>query len=81
MAGRALVARSVLAIAELALEAAGGSGFYRDVGIERRFRDAQGARFHALQQGAQHEFTGRLAIGLDIDAPTGQVFMGAAHAS
>jgi alkylation response protein AidB-like acyl-CoA dehydrogenase len=73
MVGRALVARSVLAAADLALECAGGGGFYRDLGLERRFRDAQGARFHPLQAGAQHEFAGRIALGLDIDAPAGEV--------
>jgi acyl-CoA dehydrogenase len=73
MCGRALAARAVLATADLAMELAGGAGFYRDAGLERRFRDAQGARFHPLQAGAQHEYAGRMALGLDIDAPPGDV--------
>ena len=66
MIGRSLVARHALATADLAMEAAGGAAFYRDNGLERRFRDIQGARHHPMQPGAQQEFAGRLALGLDI---------------
>ncbi|BDB26880.1 hypothetical protein Tamer19_19210 [Cupriavidus sp. TA19] len=73
MCGRTLAARAVLATVEAAMDLAGGAGFYRDTGLERRFRDAQGARFHPLQAGAQQEYAGRMALGLDIDAPPGEV--------
>jgi acyl-CoA dehydrogenase len=49
------------------MEVAGGSSFYRDVGLERAFRDVQAARFHPLQEKPQLRYTGRLALGLDID--------------
>jgi alkylation response protein AidB-like acyl-CoA dehydrogenase len=68
MIGRALVARSVLAIADLALEAAGGNGFYRSQGLERLFRDLQAARFHPLADGPQHDYAGRTALGLEVRA-------------
>ena len=68
MIGRTLVARSVLSVAEHALEAAGGSGFYRDRGLERLFRDAQAARFHPLQEGPQRDYAGRVALGLEVSA-------------
>ena len=67
MIGRTLVARGVLKTVELAMEAASGSSFYRSVGLERLFRDAQGARFHPLRESAQHEYAGRMALGLDVD--------------
>ncbi|SPA42266.1 putative acyl-CoA dehydrogenase [Cupriavidus taiwanensis] len=73
MSARTLAARAVLATVEAAMDLAGGAGFYRDAGLERRFRDAQGARFHPLQAGAQQEYAGRMALGLEIDAPTGEV--------
>lgn len=73
MSGRALAARAVLATVDTALELAGGAGLYRDAGLERRFRDAQGARFHPLQAGAQLEYAGRMALGLNIDAPPGDL--------
>jgi alkylation response protein AidB-like acyl-CoA dehydrogenase len=68
MIGRALVARSVLRVAELALETAGGASFYRSRGLERLFRDLQAARFHPLADGAQHDYAGRTALGLEVRA-------------
>ncbi|MDY0872147.1 acyl-CoA dehydrogenase family protein [Dongia rigui] len=66
MMGRTLVARHAIAAVELAMEAAGGAGFYRDAGLERLFRDIQGARFHPMQQGPQATYAGRMALGLDV---------------
>ena len=68
MIGRTLVARGVLNTVELAMEAAGGGAFYRSAGLERLFRDAQACRYHPLQEGAQRAFTGKLALGQDVDA-------------
>ena len=65
MIGRSLVARHALAAVELAMETAGGSAFYRDKELERRFRDIQGARYHPMRTGPQQEFAGRMALGLD----------------
>lgn len=67
MIGRTLVARGVLKTIELAMEAAGGGAFYRSVGLERLFRDAQACRYHPLQEGAQRAFTGKLALGQDVE--------------
>jgi alkylation response protein AidB-like acyl-CoA dehydrogenase len=67
MIGRALIARGVLKTVELAMEAAGGSAFYRSTGLERLFRDAQAARYHPLRDGAQQTYAGRIALGLDVD--------------
>jgi hypothetical protein len=33
--------------------------------FERLFRDAQGARYHPLQEGLQKDFTARFALGLE----------------
>jgi indole-3-acetate monooxygenase len=70
MIGRSLVARHAIAAVEMAMEAAGGAAFYRSAGLERRFRDIQGARYHPLQGGPQASFAGSIALGL----PTDQVF-------
>ena len=70
MIGRTLVARHAIAAVELAMETAGGAGFYRAAGLERRFRDIQGARYHPMQSGTQATFAGTLALGL----PTDRVF-------
>ena len=67
MIGRSLVAENAIRTVELALELAGGAGFYRSHGLERRFRDIQGARFHPLQQGPQATYAGSMALGLPVD--------------
>ncbi len=67
MIGRSLMARHAIAAVELAMEAAGGGAFYRAAGLERRFRDIQGARYHPLQSGPQAAYAGSMALGLPID--------------
>ena len=64
--GRTLAGQNAIRAVEKAMEIAGGAGCYRDAGLERLFRDVQGARFHPLQE-KQQRLTGRLALGLDID--------------
>ena len=48
-----------------AMELAGGPGFYRELGLERLFRDMQGAPYHALPEKKQQVFSGRLAFGME----------------
>jgi len=67
MTGRTLVARGVLNTVTLAMELAGGAAFHRAHRLERLFRDAQAARFHPLREGAQRRYSGRVALGLDVD--------------
>jgi alkylation response protein AidB-like acyl-CoA dehydrogenase len=67
MIGRQLVARHAIAAVEYAMELAGGAGFYRSAGLERRFRDVQAARYHPLQSGPQAEYAGAMALGLPVD--------------
>lgn len=67
MIGRTLVARHGIEAVELAMELAGGASFYRATGLERRFRDIQGARFHPMQTGPQARYTGAMALGLSVD--------------
>jgi acyl-CoA dehydrogenase len=64
---RALVARSAIRTVELALVAAGGAGYFKSMGLERLFRDIQGARFHPLPEAPQRRLAGRVALGLPID--------------
>jgi alkylation response protein AidB-like acyl-CoA dehydrogenase len=64
MIGRSLVARHAIEAVELAMELGGGASFYRENGLERRFRDIQGARFHPLQAGPQARYAGAMAFGL-----------------
>ncbi len=67
MIGRQLVERHAIASVEHAMELAGGVGFFRSAGLERRFRDIQAARYHPLTAGPQAEFAGSLALGLPVE--------------
>ncbi len=67
MIGKNLMTQHAIAAVELAMELAGGAGFYRAAGLERRFRDIQAARYHPLQSGPQAEYAGAVALGLPTD--------------
>lgn len=67
MIGRTLAGGAAIRAVEKAMEVLGGAAFYQSIGLERLFRDVQGARYHPLQLKAQHRYTGRLALGLNID--------------
>ena len=65
---RTLAGKAVLRTCDKAMEVGSGAGFYRALGLERLFRDAQAARFHPLQEKPQALFTGRCALGLDVNS-------------
>lgn len=66
MTGRTLVAKAVLNVADRAMEIAGGSAFYRKLGLEKLFRDLQGARYHPLREEAQRKLSGQQTLGWDL---------------
>lgn len=70
MMGRTIVAEQSIKVVELAMELAGGRGFYRRTELERRFRDIQAARYHPLLPGPQAMFAGAVAL----DLPTNNIF-------
>ena len=51
----------------LAMVVAGGGSYFKSMGLEKLFRDIQGARFHPLPDGPQRRLAGRVALGLPID--------------
>jgi acyl-CoA dehydrogenase len=67
--GRAVAGRAAMRTVEAAMDVAGGAGFYRDLGLERLFRDVQGARYHPVRGSAQLAYAGRVALGLDVNGP------------
>lgn len=62
---KTIAAKAALQTVEKALEASGGAGFYRALGLERLLRDVHGAQFHPLPEKRQLLFTGRHALGQD----------------
>jgi acyl-CoA dehydrogenase len=67
--GRAVVGPAAIRTVEIAMEVASGAGFYRNLGLERLFRDVQGARYHPVRGNAQLLFAARVALGLDVNGP------------
>jgi alkylation response protein AidB-like acyl-CoA dehydrogenase len=65
---KTIAANAVIATVNKAVETVGGSALFRNVGIERLWRDVQGAPFHPLPEKRQLQFSGRVALGL---APIG----------
>ncbi|SHJ99266.1 Acyl-CoA dehydrogenase [Roseomonas rosea] len=66
MTGKAILAEHAIRAAELSMELGGGESFLRSNGLERLFRDIQGARFHPLQSGPQARYAGAMALGLPV---------------
>jgi acyl-CoA dehydrogenase len=67
MIRRTIAGRAALQTVEQAMEVVGGASFFRSAGLERLFRDVQGARFHPLTEKRQLEYTGRFTLGLAIE--------------
>ncbi|MGE0748047.1 MAG: acyl-CoA dehydrogenase family protein [Rhodospirillales bacterium] len=68
---RALAGRAAVATVEKAMEVIGGGAYFRRAGVERLFRDVQGARFHPLADKEQLAYAGRIAVGLGPDPIAG----------
>ena len=62
---KTIAAQALTLAVEKALEAVGGAGIFRGLGLERLVRDIHAAQFHPLQAKRQYRFTGRAALGLD----------------
>jgi alkylation response protein AidB-like acyl-CoA dehydrogenase len=67
MAAKAAITEAGLEVCDLALDVAGGGGFYRTAPIERCLRDVRGIRFHPLTPEETLLHAGKLALGLPAD--------------
>lgn len=56
------VAMACISTVEQAMGIVGGQGFYRGFGLERLFRDVQGARYHPLPELNQMQFCGEFLL-------------------
>ena len=68
---KTVAAEACKAVCAKAVEACGGPGFMRAMGIESLLRDVMASHFHPLQEKRQHLFTGSVALGR---TPPGQAF-------
>jgi alkylation response protein AidB-like acyl-CoA dehydrogenase len=63
---KAAAAEAALTVTDLAMKLCGGAAFRKDVGIERRFRDARAARIMAPTTDALLDFVGRAVFELPL---------------
>jgi isovaleryl-CoA dehydrogenase len=63
---KAAAAEAALTVTDLAMKVCGGAAFRKELGIERRFRDARAARVMAPTTDALLDFIGRATLGLPL---------------
>lgn len=63
---KAAAAEMALEVTELALRVCGGTGFKRELGVERHFRDARASGVMAPTTDTLYDFVGRLLCGLPL---------------
>lgn len=59
---KTVAAKACIGVVEKAMGLVGGKGYYRKFGMEKLFRDAQGAKYHPLQERDQVEFLGEFLL-------------------
>lgn len=62
---KTLAVRASEATVAKAIEATGGSAYFRSTDLERLMRDVRAGDFHPLPEKRQHQFSGRVSMGLD----------------
>ncbi len=65
LARKAIAARAVKDVVEIASELVGGPGFFKGHAMERIVRDVRAMNFHPLPIRRQQVFSGRMALGLN----------------
>lgn len=63
---KAAASEASLAVTDLAMKVCGGSAFRKELGVERRFRDARAARVMAPTTDALYDFVGRAMCGMPL---------------
>ncbi|MGH9131200.1 MAG: acyl-CoA dehydrogenase family protein [Acidimicrobiales bacterium] len=63
---KAAASEAALAVTDLAMKVCGGSAFRKELGVERRFRDARAARVMAPTTDALYDFVGRALCGMPL---------------
>jgi alkylation response protein AidB-like acyl-CoA dehydrogenase len=66
---KAAAAEAAIEVTDLAMKVGGGAAFRKELGIERRFRDARAARVMAPTTDALLDFVGRAISGLPLLDP------------
>ena len=67
MQGKRHVVTEAVAVVDIAMEAVGGSSYFRRSPLERAYRDVRAGKFHPLTPEKTLLYAGRLALGLPAD--------------
>jgi acyl-CoA dehydrogenase len=67
MAAKREIALGGVEVCDLAMEVAGGAGYYRTSPIERCYRDVRGAKFHPFTPEQTLTHAGKVSLGLPAD--------------
>ncbi len=67
LVGRTLAGRAAIGRWSRRWRSSAAPRSIRALGLERLFRDVQGARYHQVREPAQVLYAGRLALGLDVN--------------
>lgn len=67
MAAKREIALAGIEVCDLAMDVAGGAGYYRSSPIERCYRDVRGAKYHPFSPDETLVHAGRLALGRPAD--------------
>jgi alkylation response protein AidB-like acyl-CoA dehydrogenase len=59
---KTILSKACIRTVEIAMELAGGQGFFRDFGLEKIFRDIQASKFHPLPERDQLVFSGNYIL-------------------
>jgi alkylation response protein AidB-like acyl-CoA dehydrogenase len=62
MSRKTITANACISVVTQAMDIVGGQGFYREFGMERRFRDIQSAKYHLLPEPEQQRFLGEYLL-------------------
>ena len=63
---KAAAGEAAIAVTDLAMKVCGGAAFRKELGVERRFRDARAARVMAPTTDALLDFVGRAINGMPL---------------
>ena len=72
---KAAAGEAAVAVTDLAMKVCGGAAFRKELGIERRFRDARAARVMAPTTDALLDFVGRAINGLPLAVTAGALLL------
>jgi len=72
MCHKTITANTCIEVVTQAMDIVGGQGFYREFGMERRFRDVQAAKYHLLPEPEQQRFLGEYVLS-QAPVPTRQL--------